>query len=146
MTTHPTLHADLDADPKTVWKVLADIQAWPDWVPGLESAVLDGALLIGNGFTRRAGRGPASRGVLRAVERPRRLAWTEDGAWWRRAYAWEIAPREGGSTVHVESAVSGPGARWARWRGRDPVAEEQARLSAWLDALQRRVRQEVPCG
>jgi len=136
----------LDANPKTVWKVLADVEAWPQWVPGLSAASLDGALLMGNGFAHRWGRGASRRGVLRAVERPRRLAWSEPGAWRRRLCAWDILAHGDGSAVRVEAAVEGPGTRWARWRGRDPRREEQARLEAWMDALQRRVRQEVPCG
>src|SRR5918999_4983288 len=57
------------ADPDTVWQVLADLEGWPTWNPGIRSVALDGPLAPGSVFRWRAGTSLTS--TLQVVDRPR---------------------------------------------------------------------------
>ena len=140
-----SIEVTVDASAHTVWKVLSDIEAWPQWVPGVREASLEGALLIGGGFALRRG-AARRRCVLRAVERPRRLAWTEATIWTQAAQSWDLIALDRGCRIAAQRSVEGLGLRWARWRGRLLPESERIQLEGWMQALQRRVRQEVPCG
>jgi hypothetical protein len=38
---------EINADPHTVWTILADIEAWPHWNPDIKSVNMDGELKVG---------------------------------------------------------------------------------------------------
>jgi uncharacterized protein YndB with AHSA1/START domain len=41
---------DIPAAPKTLWRLLSDVEGWVDWNDGIESISLDGPLAVGTRF------------------------------------------------------------------------------------------------
>jgi uncharacterized protein YndB with AHSA1/START domain len=65
----------IDADPQTVFSVIAAIGAWPSWNPDVKSAELDGPLEPGTVFRWKAG--PSSlTSTLQVVDPPHEICWT----------------------------------------------------------------------
>jgi hypothetical protein len=61
------------SDLETVWKVMAEIDRWPDWNPDVKWAALEGMLAEGSKFRWKAGRGTI-RSTIRQAESLRTLA------------------------------------------------------------------------
>lgn len=128
-----------DSAPSSIWKVLTQVEQWPDWAPGIRGARMDGALIPGAGFRWRAG-GVGIRSTFIEVERPRRLVWIGSAPGISVRHAWTIEPAEFGSTVRTQE--------WVRsvWPFRGRLQRMmRASVTAWLDALVARARQEVAC-
>jgi len=66
---------EIEADLDTVWNIMANIEAWPNWNPDVKDAVLHGDLKPGTHFQWKAGPGKIT-SVLQNVEPPHLLAWT----------------------------------------------------------------------
>ena len=66
---------EIEADIDTVWNIMANIEAWPNWNPDVKDAVLHGDLKPGTHFQWKAGPGKIT-SVLQNVEPPHLLAWT----------------------------------------------------------------------
>jgi hypothetical protein len=77
MARHLSTEIRLDAPPETVWRVLTDFAAYPDWNPFVTS--LAGDLRLGARLTARivlpGTRGMTLRPTVVALEPPARLAW-----------------------------------------------------------------------
>lgn len=128
-----------DSTPGSLWKVLSQIEQWPQWAPGIQSARLDGALLPGAGFRWRAN-GISIRSTFVEVERPHSLTWIGSGMGISVRHQWSIQSIDGGSSVRTQE--------WVRtiwpFRGMQERSMRNS-VTAWLDALIGRARQEVPC-
>ena len=130
------------ASPFTVWKVLSDIQQWPQWVPHVAAVDLQGPFLIGSTFRWRSGLFPIV-STLRQIEKPRRLVWEGNSMGVHAVHAWSIEDDDTGqSRVVTSESMAGWPAR--RFRG-SLATKTAATLETWLDALTKRVRGEVPC-
>lgn len=66
---------EIDADPETVWKIMADFKAWPNWNPEVKLCLLHGEVNPGTQFQWKTGLGNSS-SVLQDVDPPHLLAWT----------------------------------------------------------------------
>lgn len=134
----------IERPPNIVWKVLSDVEAWPEWNPAVQRAELSGALLPGGEFRWRAG-GVGIHSVLRDVIRPSRLSWTGSSMGLRAIHVWEIEALDGDSASLVRSRESLEG-WWLAPFVRGFQNSLRNSTQAWLDALDRRSRQEVHCG
>ncbi|HEX9641077.1 MAG TPA: SRPBCC family protein [Candidatus Krumholzibacteria bacterium] len=139
-----TVERRIERPPNMVWKVLSDIEAWPEWNPAVERAQLSGALLPGAEFRWRAS-GVRIHSVLRDVMRPSRLSWTGKTMGLRAVHVWEIEAVDGGGASLVRSRESLDGWWLSPFRRRIQHSVERS-TAAWLDALARRSGQEVHCG
>ena len=66
---------EIEADIDTVWNIMANVEAWPNWNPDVKDAVLHGDLKPGTHFQWKAGPGKIT-SVMQNVEPPHLLAWT----------------------------------------------------------------------
>ena len=65
----------IDADPSTVFSVIAAIDQWPSWNPDIRSVRVEGPVQPGTVFRWKAG--PSSlTSTLQVVDPPREIAWT----------------------------------------------------------------------
>lgn len=128
-----------DSAPSSLWKVLSQVEQWPEWAPGISSARLDGALLPGAGFRWRAN-GVPIRSTFVEVEKGRRLVWVGRGLGIAVRHEWTIDAVDGGARVRSRE--------WVRtiWPCRGTLERSMRQsVTAWLEALVARARQEVPC-
>jgi uncharacterized protein YndB with AHSA1/START domain len=133
----------LDVSATTVWKVMADVERWAAWLPRMTKTRLAGPLLIGAGLRWRW-RGVPLTGRLRDVDKPHRLTWTGRTLGASTIHVWEIeATGERSCEVRSRHSLDGWLVRWTAARLGVMVAHD---AQAWMEALQRRVRGEVPCG
>ncbi len=133
---------DLDRPPAVVWKVLTAIEDWPRWVPSIDAARMEGALLPGARFRWRVN-GMPIHSILRDVERPSRLCWTGSSFGMHVVHRWEIEALGAGSRVLSLESVSG---WWVRPLQSRLAPMMRRSVEEWMDALVRRVRQELDCG
>jgi hypothetical protein len=96
----------IDADPGTVWDIMADIEAWPRWNPDVKSTVLRGDLKSGTQFHWKAGLGNIT-SVLQDVERPYLLAWMGKTMGINAIHVWKIEEIDGKTTVETEESWEG---------------------------------------
>jgi uncharacterized protein YndB with AHSA1/START domain len=122
---------EVDASPRQVWSVLADIAEWPTWNPVVRSATAPGELEAGATFRRAAGQGTISARLLE-VDAPRALAWRDRSLGLRSVHAWTIEKRSTGCSVTIEACLSGIPARLLAGRLRRST---QQQLEAWVRLL-----------
>jgi len=97
---------EIDADPDTVWDVMADIESWPNWNPDVKLCLAHGELKAGTQFQWKAGLGNIS-SVLQTVKPPHLLAWTGKMMGLNAIHVCEIESIEG--TTMVKTAESWEG-------------------------------------
>jgi uncharacterized protein YndB with AHSA1/START domain len=134
----------IEKPPNVVWKILSDVEAWTEWVPEVQKASMSGALLPGAEFRWKKG-GVGIHSVLRDVVRPNLLSWTGNSMGLRAIHVFEIEAIEGGLASIVRSRESMEGWWLAPFR-RQMQGSVEKFTEQWLDALDRRSRQEVHCG
>lgn len=122
---------EVDASPRQVWSVLADIAEWPTWNPVVRSATAPAELEAGAAFRRAAGQGTISARLL-TVDAPRALAWRDRSLGLRAVHAWTIEERPTGCTVTIEACLTGIPARLLAGRLRRST---QQQLEAWVRLL-----------
>jgi hypothetical protein len=131
-------------DPAEIWRVLATVERWPQWWPGVEKARLDSTLAEGQALELAFMGNPAD-GPAR-IDRCRtglELTFSRDGVLWSRAgTSLRLEPQRDAVLVTVESMVRGPQAFLARFTGRETFSVYHRRL---LDGLSEQARQaEIP--
>lgn len=96
----------IDADPQTVFSVIADIDEWPSWNADVKSAKLDGPVRPGTVFRWRSG---PSRLVstLRVVEPPNEIAWTGKTMGIKAIHVFRFEPKDGGTLARSEESWEG---------------------------------------
>jgi uncharacterized protein YndB with AHSA1/START domain len=97
---------EIAAPVETVWDVLAAIDRWPDWNPGVKSVSLDGSVAEGTQFRWKAGPGTIT-SVLLAVDEPRFIAWSGRTLGIDARHFYEFAPRETGTLVRTAESYGG---------------------------------------
>ena len=122
-------------DPERVWQVLADVERWSQWWPGVEEARLGSSWAVGEPlelvFKGNPTDGPAR---IECCRVGRELAFSREGVLWSRASTGlRLEPKPGALLVTVESMVRGPQAFLARFTGREAFAAYHQRLLAGLD-------------
>ena len=96
----------IDADPDTVFSVIANINAWPTWNPDVRAAALDGAVEPGAVFRWKAGP-TALTSILQTVEPPHEIGWTGTTLGIKAVHVFRFAPRNGGTLARSEESWDG---------------------------------------
>jgi uncharacterized protein YndB with AHSA1/START domain len=65
----------IDAPLGTVWDLHTDISSWPQWLPDIDSATMEGPLEAGTVF-RWQTFGLSIESTIQEVDPPRRIAWS----------------------------------------------------------------------
>jgi len=97
---------DVDADPETVWRVMATIDRWPDWNPDIKSVSLEGGVTKGTRFRWKSGPGTIT-SIVQSVKRGRLLAWTGKTMGIRAIHVWKLEPRNSGTRVTTRESWEG---------------------------------------
>lgn len=90
----------------TVWDMLTDIDAWPEWNRDVRSARLHGPLEAGTEFTWKAGPGTI-RSTLVAVDPPHGIAWHGRTMGITARHVYRLEDLEGGVRVTTEESWQG---------------------------------------
>ncbi len=106
---------EIEADPDTVWNILADIEAWPKWNHDIKNATLHGELEAGTQFEWKAGPGKIT-SVLQNVEPPHLIAWTGKTMGINAIDVFKINAINGKSMVEEEESWEGLISRVMRGR------------------------------
>jgi uncharacterized protein YbjT (DUF2867 family) len=115
----------INAPLEVVWRIQADVCAWPTWRPEVGAARLDGVLAVGSVLGWEEG-GLQITSTVQQVEPLRRVVWTGTAQGIQAVHAWRFTPTPTGVLVHTEESWSGA-----------PVSAQAARLQPLLDgALQ----------
>lgn len=101
---------EIAASPERVWDLLAGIDGWPSWNPGVASASLGGELRPGVRFVWKAG-GTRIASQLVKIDAPREIAWTGRALGLSVVHVYRIEANGGATTVRTEESVRGPLAR-----------------------------------
>jgi hypothetical protein len=110
----------INAEPHTVFSVIAGVNEWPSWNPDVRSAMLEGALEPGSVFRWRSG--PSSlTSTLEVVDPPREIAWTGTTMRIKAVHVFRFEAMGGGTLARSE--MSSPTSRPRRsvalaWRKR----------------------------
>ncbi|MCF6178440.1 MAG: SRPBCC family protein [Geopsychrobacter sp.] len=118
-----------------VWRVLTNVERWPDWWPGAERAELSGS--FANGSTIRLtlkGLPDASPARLGRVESPHGFLWSRAGVLSSQAgTAFRLEAVNSGVQLRIENFIYGPQAILARITGEEAFRKYQLKLLANLD-------------
>jgi uncharacterized protein YndB with AHSA1/START domain len=117
---------EVGAAPEVVWDVLTAIDEWPRWNPDITESSLEGDLAEGSQFRWKAGAGTIT-STLRAVDRPRLIAWTGKTLGLEAVHLYRIDPLDAGSRVTTEES-------WVGWPARLFRKRMQRTLERALDA------------
>jgi uncharacterized protein YndB with AHSA1/START domain len=94
------------ADPETVFSVIAAIEQWPSWNPGVRSVDLAGPVAPGTVFRWKAGPSTLT-STLQVVDRPREITWTGTTMGIRAVHAFRFEPLDGGTSARSEESWDG---------------------------------------
>jgi uncharacterized protein YndB with AHSA1/START domain len=97
---------EIAATPETVWKIMADIEAWPSWNPDVKKACLNGELEEGTQFQWKTGVGKIT-SLLQKVEPPHLLAWTGRIMGINAIHVWRIEGEDDKTVVVTEESWEG---------------------------------------
>ncbi|HEX2315306.1 MAG TPA: SRPBCC family protein [Thermomonospora sp.] len=125
------LETTVPAAPDTVWRLHTDIDAWPDWNPGIDEARLRGGLAVGATFDWRTS-GLTIASTIGDLDPGSRIVWGGPAHGIDGVHVWTFEPAEGGTLVRTRES----------WAGEPVDADPQGMraalegsLAAWLDAL-----------
>lgn len=91
---------------ETVWRVLSDLEKWPDWNRSVTKIRVNGAVEAGTTFDWRAG-GMRISSRLEEVDPPARIAWTGRMFGVRAVHVWELAAEGPGTRVRTRESFAG---------------------------------------
>ncbi len=122
--------------------MLAHIEQWPSWHPGVRGAELDDALDAGTGFRYEAG--PSTNTcVLTHVDAPSALAWRGHSMSVSHARSWRLEERAGACHVSTEQSLSGIVVRLFSGR---LLQWSQRELDIWVHLLKLEAESRRPEG
>ncbi len=93
------------SDPQTVWKILTDINRWPNWNKTVQSAALEGPLAPGSVFRWKSGSKIVSK--INRVEPNQLIAWTGKTMGITAFHVFRIQFKEGKTLVETEESFDG---------------------------------------
>lgn len=96
----------IKADREAVWKIMADIEAWPTWNLEVKSASIQGELVEGTRFRWKAGPGTIT-STLQKVVPPQFLAWTGNTLGIKAVHVWKLESLDSGTLVNTEESWDG---------------------------------------
>jgi hypothetical protein len=120
-------HASFPVSQGELWQVLAAVDSWPDWWPGMEEARLVGLLAVGSEIQLRLKGMPTKESALLILVRlQNELVWERSGVFGSLAGTRLILePDAGGSRLTIENYIRGPQAFLARFTGEDAFVKYQ---------------------
>jgi len=96
----------INADPQTVFSVIAAIAEWPSWNPDVRSVKLENAVQPGTVFRWKSG--PSSlTSTLQVVDPPREISWTGKTMTIKAIHVFRFEPRDGGTLARSEESWEG---------------------------------------
>ena len=101
---------EVDADPQRVWKVLVDVESWPEWTPSMTSVEVLDQRPLGPGSRvaiKQPRLTPAEMTVDKYVE-GRSFAWSSEMKGLRTVADHRVEPTPAGSRVTLVLRQSGP--------------------------------------
>jgi hypothetical protein len=96
----------IDADPKTIWAVLVDVEGWPTWNSAVKNASMAGLLAEGTLFRWKASSLMIS-SVFREVDPPRTLGWSGQTLGIPALHEYRIEPAPHGAVVRSTESWDG---------------------------------------
>ncbi len=93
------------SDPQTVWRILTDINRWPNWNKTVQSAVLEGPLAPGSVFRWKSGSKIVSK--INRVEHNQLIAWTGKTMGITAFHVFRIQFKDGKTLVETEESFDG---------------------------------------
>jgi uncharacterized protein YndB with AHSA1/START domain len=121
----------VDADPSTVFSVIAAIDEWPSWNPEVRSVDLRGPVEPGTVFRWKAGSATLT-SRLEVVDPPREITWTGTTMGIRAVHTVRCEPRNGGTSARSEESWEGLLPRLLRGYSRRTLAGGMEKLLAAL--------------
>ena len=94
------------APPEVVWDVVANVDQWPEWNPGVSDVSLDGPISPGTTFNWKAGRSKIVSRFER-VDRPRSVGWTGRTLGIPAIHVWKIEQADTGSRLSTQESWGG---------------------------------------
>jgi hypothetical protein len=104
---------EINADPETVWKVLADIENWPNWNPDVKSVSLEGDLVPGTKFKWKTEAGTIT-STLQQVDPPETMAWNGKIMTIKAVHVYKLELKDGKILVSTAESWEGLLARTLR--------------------------------
>lgn len=100
---------EIEAPPEVVWKVMIDVEKWPEWTASMRKIELMGDAPFGKGSSARVAPRMAPRGVwtVTEFEENRSFTWEAKSANSVALAEHVIEPVDGGSRVTLSATVSG---------------------------------------
>jgi len=137
-------HADvfINAPITTVWRILSDIEHWPDWNKSVSRMNLDGPVRVGTSF-RWVGGSSRIASCVEEVEPPHRIAWSGRTMGIRAIHVYELDEDKRLTRVHTVESFEGWPARLMRGRLQKMLDED---LKAGLAALRAAAEREALAG
>lgn len=101
---------EIDAAPEVVWRVLSEVEAWPDWTPSVRSIVRvdPGELHVGQRLRISQPRFPPTVWRLTELDAGRSFVWHADGPGARTTATHTVEPVGAGSRATLSLAQRGP--------------------------------------
>jgi uncharacterized protein YndB with AHSA1/START domain len=96
----------IDADPQTVFSVIAAIDQWPSWNADVKSVELQGPVQPGTGFRWKSGPSTLT-STLQVVDPPNEIAWTGTTMGIKAVHVFRFQASEGGTLAHSEESWEG---------------------------------------
>jgi hypothetical protein len=99
----------IDASPATVWRVMRDVEHWPEWTPSVTSASLldDAPLAIGSRVRMKQPRLPASELTVTELEENRGFTWVSQTPGLLAIGRHHIEPEGTGSRISLSMSFEG---------------------------------------
>ena len=121
----------INAPAGRVWRLLTDVERWPEWNPAVATAAMQGPLRVGTLFVWKS-QGFQVSSTLSEIDPPTRLSWTGSAFGTRAFHLWEIETV--GDTVLVKTFETFDG--WVPWLFKASMQKKlDETLPAWLQAL-----------
>jgi len=119
------------AGARDIWAVLAQIEEWPTWHPGVRDAAVEGDLEARTRFQWAAGPSTYTC-VLTQVDAPRSITWRGRSMGLAHQCSWRLEERSGRCLVRAELTITGILARLFARRLR-PWSQRE--LDTWMQLL-----------
>lgn len=98
---------EINADPDTIWDLLADVKNWPLWNPDIKNASLEGEVVEGSKFKWKA-QSVSITSVFQEVDRPRLMGWTGKTMGIKAVHVWKLEATNGKTLARTEESWEGP--------------------------------------